>query len=216
MSLTQRGFTLIETAIVLVIMGLILGGLMTPLSVQMENSRRSETLALLSSTTDALMGYTLMTGHLPCPDTNGDGIEDRLGNACVLAQGTVPWSTLAVGRADGWGNTLTYRVTLAYADTVDGTGCGVATQGISFSLCSAGDIQVLDGAGGAVIADNLPAILISEGKNNGTPSPLHEAENVDVNATFVSRDYAENFDDIIQWVVPGILVSRAVNAGLLP
>ena len=37
--MTQRGFSLVELSIVILIMGLLLGGLMMPLSVQRENAR---------------------------------------------------------------------------------------------------------------------------------------------------------------------------------
>lgn len=46
---TQNGFTLIEMAIVLVIPGLLLGGVLAPISAQKEQQRRSENQQLLDS-----------------------------------------------------------------------------------------------------------------------------------------------------------------------
>ncbi len=50
----HRGFTLIEMAVVLVIVGLLLGGMLVPLATQMETDRRKETTATLESIREAL------------------------------------------------------------------------------------------------------------------------------------------------------------------
>ena len=66
-----------------------------------------------------------------------------------------------------------YRVTNNFADTTDGTGCGTATAGVSFELCSAGDIQIVDGSpGGNPVAANIPAVIFSQGKNWATSTAL--------------------------------------------
>lgn len=61
------GFTLAELAVVLVIVGLLLGGLMAPLSAQMETKYRSDSEKRLSDIREALIGYALVNGRLPCP-----------------------------------------------------------------------------------------------------------------------------------------------------
>jgi len=75
----ESGFTLIEIAIVLVVLGLLLGGLLGPLSVRIEQADRQKTQELLEEIKEALYGYTVVHGHLPCPDSDGsnDGREDR-------------------------------------------------------------------------------------------------------------------------------------------
>ncbi|PHV10650.1 type II secretion system protein [Chitinimonas sp. BJB300] len=87
----QYGFTLAELATVMVIIGLLLGGLMTVLPQQMEHQRFLQTQKALTDISDALMGYALShpgasgrRGYLPCPDspeataTLGDGLEDTV------------------------------------------------------------------------------------------------------------------------------------------
>lgn len=63
----QTGITLVEMAIVLVIVGLLLGGLLMPLSAQMEQKRVSETQQTLSQIQEALLGFAISQGRLPCP-----------------------------------------------------------------------------------------------------------------------------------------------------
>lgn len=216
----QSGFSLIEISIVLVIVGLLLGGMMMPLSTQMEKSRRNDTRAMIDQAFEAIYGYALMNGRLPCPDTSGNGMENRSGGNCTSVNGGLPWASLGTANADAWGQTFSYRVTNAYADTVDGTGCGSATFGVSFSLCSNGDIQVLDARSGGQMASNVPAIIFSRGKNWTRAPSNDEAENTDNDAIFVSKNYSSvagsEFDDLIVWMVPGILSNRMVNAGRLP
>ena len=63
----NRGFTLIEMAIVLMIVGLLLGGMLVPLSAQMDQRNISDTQKSLSEIKEALIGYAMANGRLPCP-----------------------------------------------------------------------------------------------------------------------------------------------------
>lgn len=189
------GFTLIELAVVLFILGLLLSSFLTPLATSLEQRDREETSKMLEEIRESLLGYALVHGHLPCPDcsaaggncaggaTVNDGIEDgenggtgvspRAGNfnACAVVEGNLPWVTLDVSEIDAWGNRFIYRVTDDYADDVDGTDAGSCPNpaaGISFCLDSAqddGDIDINDDAGNTV-AQDVPAIVVSVGNNS--------------------------------------------------
>jgi prepilin-type N-terminal cleavage/methylation domain-containing protein len=216
---SQQGFSLLEMAIVLVVLGLILGGVLLPLSTQMEKQDRDETQRILEEVQEALIGYTMTNGRLPCPDINGDGIMDML-TTCTSNQGAIPWVDLGTGKEDAWGQPFTYRVTGNFADTTDGTGCGAPTAGVSFELCSTADINILDASAGNPVASQIPAIVISHGKNWATTTSAHENENADTDTTFVDRTYsstaAATFDDQVIWVSPNVLKARLVSAGRLP
>lgn len=216
---TQQGFTLLEMAVVMVILGLLLGGILMPLSTQMEKQNRDETQNILEEIQEALIGYTMANGRLPCPDTDDDGIID-MGSSCSNVQGTIPWVDLGVGKNDAWGQPFTYRVTGDFADNADGTGCGTATAGVSFSLCSDADINVLDASSGNPVANQIPAIVISHGSNWATTTSADEDENSDTNAIFVDRRPSMKappiFDDQVIWVSPNVLKNRLVSAGRLP
>ena len=62
---TQRGFTLIELAIVLVIITILIGGLAVPLSAQIQARRIAETNRTLEEAREAIMGYAM--SHIVSP-----------------------------------------------------------------------------------------------------------------------------------------------------
>ncbi|MFQ5610083.1 MAG: type II secretion system protein, partial [Woeseiaceae bacterium] len=61
-SSAQSGFTLVELAIVILVMGLILGGLAMPLATQRENARLRDSRAQLDSVLAAIEGFALVNG----------------------------------------------------------------------------------------------------------------------------------------------------------
>jgi len=197
-----KGFTLLEMAIVLLVFGLVIGGLMGPLQVQLESLDRKATVKELGLIKESIIGFAIRNGRLPCPDTDSDGAENTSGSACTLVYGDVPWATLGVGAIDGWERPFSYRVDTNFADTTDGSGCADDdAAGVSFEICSAGDINVFDSQGGNAVASNLPAIIVSHGKNWAQTSGNDEAENKDNDADFVDKTYASgsgnDYDDIV-------------------
>ncbi len=232
-SQTQSGFSLIEMAVVMVVLGLALGGLLMPLSVQLENSARKETQAEMGVIKEAIVGFAMANNRLPCPDTNGDGFENQtvngLGMACTRTYGELPHGSLGVGMEDAWSYKYSYLVTDEFADTFAGTGCGTPpASNASFSLCSRGDLTVEDRAGN-VVADELPVIIVSHGKHNQIPARnLFERRNFDIgkdpvrgsNDTKVKDTYSDTsgaeLDDIVEWVSPAILQNKMVSAGRIP
>lgn len=230
----STGFTLVEMAIVLVIVGLLLGGLLMPLSAQVEQRRISETQKTLDEIKEALIGFAISKGYLPCPDKTGvggagtanDGQEDVAATgACVNQEGNIPWATLGVADVDGWGNRIHYRVDATFSNRSP-----LAT----FSLASAGTLCVGQAtACTTIVASALPAVILSYGKNgfgainssgntNPAPTSADELENTNVNVNFVSRipspagSPAGEFDDIVTWLSPNILFSRMISAQKLP
>ena len=67
---SQRGFSLIELAVVLVIVGLLVGGGIAALNSATQQTRRIEAERQLIHVRDALYGYAMSEGRLPCPDTS--------------------------------------------------------------------------------------------------------------------------------------------------
>ncbi len=169
-----QGFTLIEIAIVLVIVGLLLGGLLMPLASQVEAQRRTETEKALKEINEALIGYAMVNGQLPCPadpaSVSGTGSAGILRATCAGANalGVVPWVTLGVSEVDAWGRRFTYRVTPSFADppTVPPAACSTSSTSASFALCSDGDMDIRVGSvPAALVANTIPAVIVSHGKN---------------------------------------------------
>lgn len=230
----SAGFSLVEMAIVLVIVGLLLGGMLTPLSMQMEQRRIGETQKQLDEIREALIGYALRNGYLPCPAISaGNGLEDRSGAGCTddKRQGFIPWATLGVGKLDSWNHLFRYSVTPTFTNSI-----------APFSMSTPRDISVFTRSGsgllvGATAENDIPAVVMSHGKNGylGTseqgvrvadPSFTNSDEktNADAEGTrFVMRPSSDNtrqpggeFDDMVTWISPNILVSRMVAAQRLP
>ena len=134
----KSGFSLIELAVVMMVMGLLLGGLLGPLSGRNQQQRFEETRSNLESIKAALISYSIRHGRLPCPDTEVESLRDGLENnplpeqrcghptgivaAPSLAEqrkivsGFLPYSDLGVGQYDAYGNAYLYTVSLSYAD----------------------------------------------------------------------------------------------------
>jgi prepilin-type N-terminal cleavage/methylation domain-containing protein len=99
-----RGFTLVELALVVGIVALLLGGLMVPLSRSLEQKAVATTQARLEAAQQALLGYALLNGRLPCPDTGSAGVA---GATTPTITPTTPATTnVCAGWSDTTGATL--------------------------------------------------------------------------------------------------------------
>ena len=87
-----HGFTLVEMAIVLLILTLLAGSLTAGLSAHLARRAEAATDAALDEARDALLGHVVRKGYFPCPAKSAtDGAEDRLGpTACRTQSGLLP------------------------------------------------------------------------------------------------------------------------------
>jgi len=242
----QSGFTLIELAIVLVIIGVLIGSFLGTLGARIDTTRRAETQADLEVIKSALLGYAFSSGgpYLPCPcETNCDiasgGLEDRTGGACDAnatngSLGYLPWGTLGLKPSDSWNTLYSYWVDPDFSD--DGTGAGS-----EFDLADTGSGQIRtrnpDGTATPLVASNVVAVVFTHGKNaygglsvDGVAWPaipagnVDEMDNNDTNSVFISRTPTEagtttpggEFDDIVFWISDYEIKARMVETGMLP
>jgi prepilin-type N-terminal cleavage/methylation domain-containing protein len=121
----SHGFTLIELAVVLLILGVLLAGILIPFTTQIELRRVAETQKTLVEIRDALIGFAAANGRLPCPAAaGGDGQESFVpggneinGNCSNFLNGFVPGAVLGIGPTDSagyvldaWNNRIRYAV----------------------------------------------------------------------------------------------------------
>ena len=153
-----RGFTLIELAMVMLILTLLVTGMAVPFTAQLAMRRYEETRRQLDEARDALMGFAAAHGRLPCPaSATSNGAEsfapggDALNGSCSnFHDGFLPGASLGLSPLDAngfvrdpWG-TPANRIRYAVFG-------GVVTNGVSNALTRANGMQsaTLAGLGGA-------------------------------------------------------------------
>lgn len=159
------GFTLIEIAVVIVVLSLLLAMIAGIATAMLGQQRREATRQRLTGVETALALFVSQHQRLPCPangtlasghaDAGKENPDPPIG-ACGSNQGNgvVPWRALGLAEqdiTDGWGNRLTYRVSpdLVVAPSMNFTQCdpggtnstaGTALDGTS-GYCLAGCTQ---------------------------------------------------------------------------
>ena len=223
-----QGFSLLEVSIVLLIMGLLLGSVMKPLGAGIVDRQRNETLKQLIDIRESLIGYASVHHRLPCPvSVGGAGVQSPV-DPCLLAHGYVPAAALGIsGRydsngllTDSWGLPIQYHVTLSDADSDGLADFTTAEEMRDVGMQNlAPEYEVCDGSACSQLrANHVPVVLISTGKIQS--GSADETENQNSDSRFVSRDLdgvgADQFDDIVVWLSGNILLTRLLQAHVLP
>lgn len=168
----QNGFTLIEMAFLIVIIGILSVAMLRPLEAVFKTRMHNDTETAAKEAIMASVGFALLNKRLPCPDTNNDGIEN-CGVGTIT--GTCPYVTLGIECRDGWENVLTYEVSGSFqVETVIGADsnskCIPATTatGQYRDFTTANNIK-MDCAGSIEVQADSNA---GDGKNDAVYSPL--------------------------------------------
>lgn len=116
------GFTLVELAMSLLVIGLLMGTLILPVTGQLNARAISETEKTMDNIKEALIGYAVMNNKLPCPaEVVSNPAANDFGtsqSAWCGREGFLPWAELGIGRVtDAWGFPIRYRVDSAYTAT---------------------------------------------------------------------------------------------------
>lgn len=231
-----RGFTLTEMAIVLLIVALLIGGLLVPMSAQMDIRNQADTQKKLAEIQEALLGYAVARGRLPCPAVDAaTGEESPLNTGnCTTQEGFLPATTLGLSPTDAngyaldaWNNRIRYAITDQNGKAFT-TPNGMRNAGLS-NL--APDLRVCPSAAacGSPLTTNAVAVIYSVGANGvaggAGGASADEMENPNPNSganpdptakQFVSRGHTPTYDDIVIWLSPNVLYNRLIAAGQLP
>jgi len=133
----SRGFTLIELAVVLFLVALLMGALLGPVTLRLEAEERARAEAYLAEVKQALIGFAVRRGRLPCPDSSGgDGVENRtLPNCsagapaqCDTGASYLPHADLGVAVVDPWGSRPRYFVSRVLVSSVEDCPIGSLTR----------------------------------------------------------------------------------------
>lgn len=117
-----KGFTLIELAVVLVIVVILSVGLFSGINAQIQTTKLLESRTQTERIKQSLAQFIQINQFAPCPDTNGDGLESRAINqpTCLSSVGAVPFIDLGLTEAkikDAWGNKIRYAVNRQATDS---------------------------------------------------------------------------------------------------
>lgn len=240
------GFTLVELAMVLFIISLVIGGLLVPLATQLEARQRADATARLEEIREALIGFALVNGRLPCHTTEPDPGAAGYGEenaACspgsVTSDGLLPWKTLGLTSGmDPWGTPRTvttdawnghwrYRVDQNFVTTFSLTTAPHTTNTLYVRMLDAGASDI----GSAAFTDlsstsERPiAIVYSTGANLAADGLNADYEGTGTSyyeggpVSNLDRDgdgEEDKFDDVLIWLTRPLLFSRMVSAGTLP
>ncbi len=154
---TSAGFTLVEIAVVIVVLGFLLAMIAGIATALIGQQRREVTRQRMAGVETALALFVSQNKRLPCPadgriagNASGAGTEARSGGgicqiggtANMQTHGVLPWQSLGLTEpdvTDGWGNRLTYRVApeLVLDNAMDLTACDPGgSAGLTGGFCN--------------------------------------------------------------------------------
>lgn len=231
----NRGFTLLEMAIVLAVVGLLIGMVAPLLGQMLESNRTASTNAHLDTIQDAIVVFVRANGRIPCP-ARPQGTPFGEENATCTGNnddGIVPFRSLGLSEnvaRDGYQYYITYHVAEAYAAT-----SGAITDPSGF--CSQTASLTIEDANGDNMAPGQQVVyfLVSHGENgfgrynppavnrlNATGGGLHEDENADgddiaVSTSMIAASGTNGpYDDTVRWSTRDMIANKVQEFGCAP
>lgn len=191
-----NGFTLLEIAIVMVIIGLLAGGGIGLMRMLTERKARNATVDYLQQVRMALVSYAANNGRLPWADSDADGAENS-----GTATGTLPYLTLQIAPSDAYKRNLRYEINANLATNRSAT-CSALRAGLTIRPL------VVD-ADGATTAFSVAAVLVSAGPmdadSNGNAfdaltAGTHQGNNANGNPNYLRNPPVLSFDDLTAYI----------------
>jgi len=211
----KNGFSLIEVAIVMVIMGILAGGGISMMRTLTERKFRNEAFEYMKEVKEALITDADIHGRLRCPDTDGDGNEnndehgtpsDLTDDTCEddLYDGEMPYLDLGVKPADPYKNVLRYEININLARDRS-TSCEKLRSG----LIQSESPLVVDVDDPSATSFEVAAVIVSSGPSNADSSGdwfddittgTHLGDNSDGNPNYIRSFPRSDFDDFVMYI----------------
>lgn len=232
------GFTFLEVLIVLVVLGLLIGGGLNLMTASSDVSKYKTTQHQLNEIKEGLASYYTQFFHLPCPDTDGDGVENPsiFTGACSSNRGFLPHVSLGIGGGrDAWGERFKYVVSPKFVLPVatPPTACYTTSMRDSTGKVLINDLVIPLSAANPLI-DFAAFSVLSTGKNgrqtntgmtgaftsDGGCLSLNERERENCNndsvlryGTAMTDGNTVVFDDMVVWVGDMQLIALLRQSG---
>ncbi|MCP3952632.1 MAG: LamG domain-containing protein, partial [Desulfobacterales bacterium] len=211
--------TLIEMAVVLVLVGIVISIMATVLPTLIQSAKIRKGRAVIEKIDYSLEGYIASSGRCPCPDTDADGLENRndggspgdpVDDTCTAYTGGLPYLTLGLSTGDdNWHNPVRYGV---YEDFIKTTTSGLCTSLDSFIASPNPAFLRTTSAQAYVIASGGPQDLdgangFFDGLNGSSPDVQFEIPDKVMDATY---------DDLVRSVSFVYLKGKICSGGTPP
>lgn len=192
----EKGFTLIEIAIVMVIIGLLAGGGVSLMGMLSERRVRNESAEYLNDAKYALTSFAKINGRLPWADNNNDGLENN-----NIATGTLPYLTLGLKPRDANSRVINYTLNVNLR-TDRSTSCSSLRPGL------AGSPLMVD-ADGSATSFPVAAVLIGAGPkdadNDGNvfdriTAGTYRGDNRNGTPNYLRHPPTITFDDLVVYI----------------
>ncbi len=206
MTKNQFGFSLIEIAMVLLIISLIISSLLLPLSIQREQIKLKSTQQDLETIKESLLGFLVINNRLPYPASNPEiGMETSSLNG---QEGYLPWATLALdsSKTDAWGQAFRYRVDAQYT-----------SQSLPTPPNTSNNLKIRDLQNTPLTNENTNSDVIAIIFSKGKDGQANKENGGTIDNIYTQDVFIDNyFDDQLIFLPKTIVINRLVNAGLWP
>lgn len=213
----QQGFSLIEISIVLLILSLLMAGSLAGFKLINDYKLQASDQQNLAEIKASLLSYAAVYKHFPCPDTDGDGVENRAGNICSATAGNLPFAQLGIKDSNPYGQKYIYQInrlanssqalnpnqSASYFGKCTGTCFDLATAPSAEFPTATGNLQISDGA--KLIAIDLPLVVISPGRQSCQNATGFKASNCSSQQTTfyqtaINQPTGQPLDDQLIWI----------------
>lgn len=190
-----RGFTLLETALSVVAMGVVLGTIVVARTESGSKTSAVADASFMNEVVSRVFGFAQRNNRLPCPDVNADGFEDATDGVCPpdIKSGGVPYATLGIALSAPVGTGLDLRF-------VYGVYRGGGLAGTDLTVAGERSLPAPHAATSASHAnrDDLKQAVISGMLQNVSASEVHVTGNdVDTGASDCQANVVANMAFVV-------------------
>ncbi len=200
----KKGFTLVEIAIILIVLGVLISFGVGTIRVLRTGNRLKEARQVVSNAKDSLTGFTIKNNRFPCPDTYGDGNFDGQEDCPYLPSSPykntkLPYVTVGIRGKDSYMKQLYYDVNKILTTTSSGYDFCTALKNIT------GDPRITqNGEDSSPIYSPAAAIVLSSSENMALDPKINNTDT----RNYETKGITDNFDDIVEWIDPSSLLAK--------